>query len=330
MAPAAARQAGGSTKPRRKRARKIRTAVVSDSSSSSLSSSSSSSSSESGDESGEDGKQVEKTALPLRTPTQQHPDDSSEEESSSESSNSDDITREGSSSSSSASRKSGGRESVDVDTSTKVRRKRFTHSPPPQITTSFSDGSKFAEELSKGVNLETICREMRPALLKPKCTYLEAARQKRREAIVLKNERKAAFEGKQSQTVNDSATREDDFKALWMRLMVDEFGEELNAIRKVSIDTRELQRVFGHFLILCCYPFPCLCILQKEPTLSTEGASSRMPLLIDALQAGSELFSRGGDSSFNNNSGEQKLGEIDEVGLMLWLGQQKADEETEE
>lgn len=44
-----------------------------------------------------------------------------------------------------------------------------------------------------------------------------------------------------------------------------------------------------------------------------------MPLLIDALQAGSELFSRGQDSM--EGKGDY-LGANDEVGLMLW-GQRK-------
>ena len=62
----------------------------------------------------------------------------------------------------------------------------------------------------------------------------------------------------------------------------------------------------------------CRPLLQKEPTLSTDGGS-RMPLLIDALQAGSELFSRGQDSI--EGKGDY-LGANDEVGLMLW-GQRK-------
>jgi hypothetical protein len=42
-----------------------------------------------------------------------------------------------------------------------------------------------------------------------------------------------------------------------------------------------------------------------------------MPLLIDALQAGSEVFSRGGDSSLLAKDGKSTL-ESDEVGPMLW------------
>jgi hypothetical protein len=42
-----------------------------------------------------------------------------------------------------------------------------------------------------------------------------------------------------------------------------------------------------------------------------------MPLLIDALQAGSEVFTRGADAT---TAGKGEIGslESDEVGLMLW------------
>lgn len=43
-----------------------------------------------------------------------------------------------------------------------------------------------------------------------------------------------------------------------------------------------------------------------------------MPLLIDALQSGSEVFSRGAGS---NDSVTGGLSQVDEVGLMLWKGQ---------
>lgn len=56
--------------------------------------------------------------------------------------------------------------------------------------------------------------------------------------------------------------------------------------------------------------------LQKEPNLAAEGGN-RMPLLIDALQAGSEVFSRGTSASAAGRGGRESL-ESDEVGLMLW------------
>lgn len=81
--------------------------------------------------------------------------------------------------------------------------------------------------------------------------------------------------------------RRETLERVWMKVMVEEFGNELDALRK------------------------------KEPTLGTSTTDKRMPLLIDSLQAGAELFSDGINTSPEEKRKAPELHTIDETAIFL-------------
>lgn len=216
MAAGAARAA----KPRRKRARKTRTAIVSDASSSSSPESSSSSSSD--EEPGPAFGRAEKVAT-TTTGSDSQADSDSDSSSSGESSSS-------SSSSSQAFETSRGGQSRNVEGRWNTR-VREAQSLPPEIKQDFSDSSE--DEGHEKVTLDSQCRKLQPPTPVLRSELVEEAAQKRQEGLRIKNEKKAAILAQQRQTAGDSMTREEEFQAMWMRMMVDGFGEELDALRKV-------------------------------------------------------------------------------------------------
>ncbi|PWN46501.1 hypothetical protein IE53DRAFT_365375, partial [Violaceomyces palustris] len=85
--------------------------------------------------------------------------------------------------------------------------------------------------------------------------------------------------------------RKEAFKSLWMRSVAEEFGDELDAIR------------------------------TREPTLGAEGGT-RLPLLIDALGSGCEIFSSTSSSKDGNGlgvGGRDQASRVDEVALAMDL-----------
>ena len=93
---------------------------------------------------------------------------------------------------------------------------------------------------------------------------LEASRAKRRgvEATLAQKEKEQEQEQEERRRQPGKQEQEEAFESMYMRAVVGEYAEELDAIRR------------------------------KEPGLGDADDGGRMGLLIDALKAGSELFSR--------------------------------------
>ncbi|CEH13674.1 Ribosome-assembly protein 3 [Ceraceosorus bombacis] len=85
----------------------------------------------------------------------------------------------------------------------------------------------------------------------------------------------------------DSEERRNAFRTFWLAAVTEEFGEELENMRK------------------------------RDPSLSESLGGSRLPLLIDALASGSELFSTGQPQSTAHLEGDNALMDVDEVGMLL-------------
>lgn len=143
----------------------------------------------------------------------------------------------------------------------------------------------------------------------------QAQKRQRSRAIMLQNTERHE-EMHMLSTDSADVNREEALQSVWMRTMVDEFGEELDALRKVGL----LPLLRPSIIPLHPTDTSCLLPLQKEPTLGADGGS-RVPLLIDALQAGSELFSRGPSSS--DTAKMPVLHQIDEVSFIVGPRQDK-------
>lgn len=88
-------------------------------------------------------------------------------------------------------------------------------------------------------------------------------------------------------TPTSFAARREELERGWMKVMIEEYGNELDALRK------------------------------KEPTLGTSNTDRRMPLLIDSLQSGAELFSDGINASSEDKRKAPKFHSIDETEIFL-------------
>ena len=105
------------------------------------------------------------------------------------------------------------------------------HSPPPQVKDDYSDSDD--DEVADVMTLRGQCRLLQPLPSVLRSEVIDEAVEKRRQASETKAAKTAARLASERQTAAPSETREEDFHAMWMRLMVDEFGEELDALRKV-------------------------------------------------------------------------------------------------
>lgn len=103
--------------------------------------------------------------------------------------------------------------------------------------------------------------------------------------VDVKTSSAAARKGANAKTLSNShetqaqkERRQQAFRSLWLKAVADEFGDELDAIR------------------------------TREPTLGADGGT-RLPLFIDALAAGSELFS-------SSQSDQTQQATLDEMTLV--------------
>ncbi|UZJ52942.1 hypothetical protein CBS101457_002262 [Exobasidium rhododendri] len=282
MAPATLQAGRG--KPKRKRARKTRTAVVSDASSSSSSSSDSDSSDNEVLLSSSKGKVKGDASLANQMRSSSDSNSSSSSSSSSSSDNSSSSESESDSDNHTAALQALGQRAEKGS----AGKRRLQYTPPPEDYSSMDIQMVDSDdEIAEGGTLRGQCLALRPPPPILRSLLIEEAQDRRREALAKKQRSRKPSLATNKQAVDNGATREEYFQAVYMRIVIDEFGEELDALRK------------------------------KEPNLTAE-SGSRMPLLIDALQAGSELFSRGSTSSKEHSI---SLGDSDEVGLMLWGNQ---------
>ncbi|CDW98888.1 hypothetical protein [Sporisorium scitamineum] len=95
------------------------------------------------------------------------------------------------------------------------------------------------------------------------------------------------------QTQAQKEKRQQAFRSLWLKAVADEFGDELDAIR------------------------------TREPTLGADGGT-RLPLLIDALAAGSELFTRSSSEQHaSSHTAAASRPALDEIALASNLSMSK-------
>ncbi|CBQ71654.1 conserved hypothetical protein [Sporisorium reilianum SRZ2] len=289
---AAKRKAGNaSASSRRRRTRKTRTlAVSSDDSSSSSSDSSSESSSDESDVEGTSTQPAKNIAKRART-------SSTSSSSSSSSSSSDSSSSSSSSSSSADSSSSDESSSSDSDAHTSSRRRRSVKgritsvSQAQDIAASSSDNKRHVFRLTpepdaSQLDTRSTKKQIDPhnrtlEALEPAAPRLPSHLQRIVDAKTSSpSSRKTSNANSPSASQQTQAQREkrqQAFRSLWLKSVADEFGDELDAIR------------------------------TREPTLGADGGT-RLPLFIDALAAGSELFTS--SSSDQNASSRPALDEI--------------------
>lgn len=331
-AAAAALGAGGPSHPKRRRTRKGRTAAAAMESSSSSSSSSASSSSAASDGEG-DGQNT--SSLPaskaerMRLARLMELDSSDEDESdnsdSSPSASTSGTSRAGSSSlgvrgrsrkrrtASRDNRQSSDEADKDKDKDEDedkegdeqgVQRARELYTPPPEPALSFEDVIAPSHNKRSPSHLSQALTGMQPVRAEPPRGVLGELAEERQNALARRKQFEAHMQrggmSSTGPTLSDPSqrqAREEAFTSVWMRTMVDEFGEELDALRK------------------------------RDSTLAGgdggPNSSSRMPLLIDALQSGAELYSRGrrdAPSTASSSMASQipsAFYDVDEVALLL-------------
>ncbi|PWZ00818.1 hypothetical protein BCV70DRAFT_200085 [Testicularia cyperi] len=264
---------------RRKRQRKTRTLAVSsdDSSSSSSSSDSSSSASESGSED-EQAKNDKMNVDSSSDDSDSSSSASSETDSDSDSESDKAVKRSRVSSkpkpaASSATVSSSNRTKQPKRSSTKFR---VTPEPDSDSSASSSDDDEDLDSISQAPR-----RPLPPhlAALVRKKTHPQS---NTAASSATKIDRQQQRDQRTKAKSQNTEARRDAFKSLWLRSMADEFGDELDSIR------------------------------NKEPTLGADGGTL-LPLFIDALTSGSELFNPTSGASASSKAHNR----TDEVALVI-------------
>ncbi|PWN42817.1 hypothetical protein IE81DRAFT_116534 [Ceraceosorus guamensis] len=295
----------GGIKPKRRRVRKSRRTAASDSSSSS---SSDSSSDGSGDEGAPSAKATDLSA------TKKGDLDSSTESSSGSSSSSSSGSRsetdngnrrrnrrseKGSDGAGAATKPNWGlmnapSEAVraSVDDGQEARRQRFSPDPSDvEAQSELSSDSSCRLDSDKGTNkssrleskLSKVPDARLPSLMEAQQTKVEAVQRAKQKSALDSQRQEEEKRGKPM----DSEERRNAFRTFWLAAVTEEFGEELENMRK------------------------------RDPSLSESLGGSRLPLLIDALASGSEIFSTGQPQSSAHLEGDNALMDVDEVGMLL-------------